>query len=562
MEKDIVNTAVDENQNEDNDQEDSPTPKSKKKFGLFRLSGRKSKDSKHGSSDSLKRQSRDSADFGSEFSLEESTRSLELSAAEKAEVTNKVVLDPEGSSEGTKLQSDAKASNETKLEEAVLKGSSSESKNTSAVQPELAEPEGIDKTGAEEMNGEDISAKQDIVDVKLQKEILEKSVEEPASIQEQNKSAENSQEKQSSVIAKEPSVGVDDISSNTKEEQKESVVTMTIEETVSSYAEETSHVESRRSFEVALEDIKTVHDREITSSEDESVDTVVSTGIPNTGDIAETNEEAQVVTRNKSDMEEPIIAIFNERKGPQKGNLQEQREQDETPVNEEAILLMYPHKLEIQEQNQRHDDHAGEEEAVVLTVDENKENQLQEQVNELLKLDANIKESRPKQESESHVVSVKTVREEMVSTTETNEVKESRKGIDIIDDRPLKLKSAESSPFNEKTSFTSSTPKRPSIDNKKATRKEAKHEELKEPKPVEVNMVDAGFKKSSKMEFQLRIQFSNTIKEVKMSSTELLAQLAEINKQLRELRRELLKVLEIGKDEPKKTDTHEVSVQL
>ena len=595
LEKESANDVGAENQIEEIDQE-SPSSKEKKKFGLFRFSGKKSKSSKHGSLDSLKRQSRDSGDFersGSEFSLEESSGSTESAAAETKEeqASEKTVLsDVEENSENVNLQSYAKTG---EVADVALEGSSSEPKNSSTVQPQLVEDKGIDKTAAEQADGEDTSPKEGIPDDKLRNQILNEKMEESVHILEteivtRNKTdveelilstynerkgphKDDSQDEETPVneeaimLMYPGKQQVDqDHDNNQDDPEKETLVVLAVktskenqvEEQINELlkldadSEESSKQEpadtndkiaspkSIGTFEVALEDINTVQDREITGFKEKNVDTLVSPGKSNEEDVREATRETEIVTRNKTDVEELILSTYNERKGPHKDDSQD----EETPVNEEAIMLMYPGKKQADQDHDKNQDNPEKETLVLLSIKKSKENQVEEQISELLKLDAATEESS-KQEP-----------------ADTNDEITFPKSIGTFDEHLQKFKS-ESSPFDEKTKLTASTPKRPSTDSERDTRQEAKREGGKALKPVEENIADKGFKESSVIQFDLRVVIVNTIKDVKMSSTELLAQLAEINEKLRALKTELLKLLESGKDEPKKAKTEEVSLQ-
>ena len=536
LEKDTASAS--ENQIEENDQESSPKSK---KFGFFRVGGKKSKKSKHGSTGSLRRQSRDSDYFersGSEFSLEESSGSIDSVTAGKPEASKKEVLNLNEKGELIKIESDSKASDETEVENAVLPESVSEQTNNSTVQPASIEDGGTDQTDAGQADGKDSSPKGDSLDDELQHEVFNDPIEKAANIVEQNTSPESSQVKaldfkeesfvsSSTKLRKE----AEDTPSNRAEEGRKEIVT--------THAEETSHyasLESERSQEVTLEDTKAVQELEITSSEGESVETVVSTGISTTADIGETTDETEKESLDKFDIEELMISTYKEKKGL----LQDDR-QDEAPEDKESIIHTVPNNSQRAQDQNKHQEDPGEE------------------VGEFPKLDSSMEENL-KQESKSHLEMTKREGgEKMSSARERNKVKESRKGRRIYDDLPEQFTS-ESSPFSdEKTGFISSTPKRSSVDIYKDTRKETKHGDLKlvgagsiDEKPVKVESV---------VEFQLRVRIVSGIQEVKMSSKVLLAQLAEINEKLQELRCELLKVLESGKHEPEKAGTEEASVQ-
>lgn len=529
LQKDAASAS--ENQIEENDQESSPKSK---KFGFFRVRGKKSKSSKHGSTGSLRRQSRDSDDFersGSEFSLEESSGSIDSVTAGKPEASKKEVLNLNEKGELIKIESDSKASDETEVQNAVLPESVSEPKNNSAVQPTSIE------TAAEQVDGKGSSPKGDSLDDKLQHEVLNEPIEKQLSIVEQNTSPGSSQVKaldfkEESFVSSSTKTSKDaeDTPSNRAEEGKK--------ESITPHAEETSlyvSLKSERSPEVTLEDTKAVQELEITSSEGESVETVVSTGISTTADIGETTDETEKESLDKFDVEELMISTYKEKKGL----LQDDR-QDEAPEDKESITHTVPSNSQRAQAQNKYQEDPGEE------------------VPEFPKLDSNMEENL-KQESKSHREMTKREGgEKMSSARERNKVNESRKGRRIDDDLPEQFTS-ESSPFsNEKAGFISSTPKRSSVDIDKDTRRETKHGDLK---PVRVGSVDEKpVKVESVVEFQLRVRIVSGIQEVKMSSKVLLAQLAEINEKLQELRCELLKVLESGKHEPEQAETEEASV--
>ena len=129
----VNNVGEDEKLTEDHDDETSP--KSKKKFGLFRLSGRKSKSSKDGSRDSLKSRSRDSVDFegtGNELSPTGS-------GSKEPSKPKDVSVDVNRNSEKTSFVSDSVSSNEAEAESTALKTSLSEEEFGSVVQSEMTD---------------------------------------------------------------------------------------------------------------------------------------------------------------------------------------------------------------------------------------------------------------------------------------------------------------------------------------------------------------------------------------------------------------------------------------
>ena len=536
LEKDAATATVTASgsQIEENDQASS---KKSKKFGLFRVGGRKSKSSKHGSTDSLKRQSRDSDDFersGSEFSLEESSGSIDSVTTGKPEASKKEVPNLNEKGELLKIESDSKATDETEVQNAVLPESVTEPKNNSTVQLALIKDGGTDKTGAERMDGKD-SPKGDTLDGKLQHEVYNEPFEQGANIVEQNISPDSSQvkakEEQFVSSSAKPSEDPKDTPSIRSEEGQRENVTL--------HAEETSHsvsLESEPNLEVTLEDTKRVQELEITSSEGESVEIVVSTGISTTADVGETTDETENESLDKFDVEELMIPAYKEKK-----DLLQDDSQDEAPEDKESILSTFPSNFQQAQDQNNHRRDPGED------------------VGKLPKLDSGVDESL-KQEGKSHLEMTKRERGERISSArERNNVNESREGRRIVDDLPEHLTSESFTHSDEKTGFTSSTPKRPSVDIDKDTRNEVKHGDLK---PVGAGRITKRpLKVESVVEFQLRVHIVSGIQEVKMSSKVLLAQLAEINKKLQELRSELLEVLESCKHEPEKAETEEESVQ-
>lgn len=546
-----------ENQIEGNADQAS-SPKSKK-FGFFRLSGKKSKSSKHGSQDSLKGQSRESLNFersGSEFSLEESTGLVESATAGKLDVlAEKNALDPNKPSKGAKGESEARTSNETEIGNAALVERLSEPEKNSPIQPDLTDDNGsFDKTNGEQAGTEDSSPKEDSPADKLQKEDVLEPVGEPPNIPENNPSAENIEgsslgklKEELFVISKtETTKASEDNPSNiTDEVQKESVSLMT-EEKTSSRTEKSGNVVSlgyESNHKVTLEDSKAPHEQAITSSENESVDPVISTGNAKTGDFEKTTDQTESKKPSEFDVEEYIFSTHKERKGPQL--VDHQDEQDETPVDEEAlIMLVYPEKQPVQNENKSQEDSEENEQLIALTVD-NKENRVEEQVNELLKLDL---EEAVEDESATAVDDVKEEGgAEKSPNVEESTTKRSPKGSNIADERPKQFR------FEL---VSSSTPEGTPVGIVQNTR--IKTRVLR---PIEGSIAHAqrAVNVSSVVEYQLRVYIVKTIKEVKVSSKVLLVQLAGINKKLRALKWELLEVQESGKDDthqPKPEEAH------
>lgn len=645
-------------------QEDSASPKTKKKFGIFRISGRKSKsdkrNSKHGSSDSLKRQSVDSADIeslGSELSLEESTGSAEMSttitvvSSTSAEVpttitevvptvsaeesSTSVVMSTtsaevaEESNEIVKPQSNSEVSNEIEGQEAVAVETSSDVKVVSAVLPDVPEKE------IEQPPSQDSKLAIDTLEVESVS-FLEQSpvASEPETFQ---------FKLQSSAISSNKNVKEKEEQHSSTEESRTESIQMVIEEDASTHPKKDFVITP----EVSLEDIKSERDREITSSEDESVDTVVSTEALNTRRVVEMSDDIEVGMRGNIVVDEPVISTYQERKGPlqdaaqeyppidedaitlsyenktqkeisaeehvqeepialvskerredlplgeitfreapvtetepvllikdedmmktdeaheeaqveepsvaqmeeaseeelliptyvqsKRDKTEEEEEEEQASVNEEAMVLSYPDKDEHQIQNESQDGYkTDEEEPVVLETNENKENQIQEQIQEFLKLNASIDE---KSVNESDAVKKD---DEVGKTRDSQKENELPKTKEIIEERSEK--------------FRTSSRKKESVHSEQGER-----EEKQRPIPA-VSYNATRFKRESVMQFHVKVQMVNNIKDVKLSTKVLMAKLAEVNKKLRMLQKELLEVQKSEGNNPTKS-TQMVSVE-
>lgn len=639
---------------EEGGQEDSVSPKTKKKFGIFRVSGRKSKSdkrsSKHGSSDSLKRRSVESVEFesvGSEMSVE-ATGSAEMSTAITelssigAEVPTTITEVPSVSAEESSksvemstpstevvekgneiVEPQSEVTNEIEGQEALVEETSSEAKVVNAVLQDVPENEEIEKPPKQ--------------DTKLSTDTLEV---ESGSSQEQSPVSPEVEtfhfNLQSSVSKDNQNVEENEEHITTDESRKESVQ---IIEDASTYAKKDSVVAP----DVSLEEIKSERDREITSSE-ESVDTVVSTEALNTRIVGEVSEDVEIGMRSIIGVEEPVISTYQERKGPLQDTAQElppidkdemiltydyktrneisegqhvqeepialsskekregllmseitlqeqleepfeeqmeqeelliptyvqskrdktedeeegreeQGEAQEASVNEEAMVLSYPDKDEDQIQNGSQDGpKKDEEEPVVMKTYENKENQIQEQIQEFLKLDASIDE-KSAQKSEA-------VKKDYVvdgtSTRDTPNENELLKTKTITNEHSEKFRD-KLSPFDEKSNFSTSTPKKEPIDSEQGARVDAENKKQKKTPPVSYDVTR--FKQESVMQFHFKVQMVNNIKDAKISTKVLMAHLAEINKKLRMLQKELREVQKCDGDNNSKKSTQMVSVE-
>ena len=257
--------------------------------------------------------------------------------------------------------------------------------------------------------------------------------------------------------------------------------------------------------------------------------------------------------------EEPLIPTYVQRKRAKAEDEDEGREErgevQEASLNEEAMVLTYPDKDEDQIQKKGQDSpKTDEEEPVVLKTHENKENQIQEQIQEFLKLDASIDETSA-QKSEAVKKDYEVNR---TSTRDTPKENESLKTKTIINKHSEKFKD-ESSPFDQKSTFSTSTPKKEPADGEQGARVDAVNKHQKKTPPVSYNVTR--FKQESVMLFHSKVQMVNNIKDAKISTKVLMAQLAEINKKLRMLQKELLEARKCDGDNNSKKSTQMVSVE-
>lgn len=234
---------------------------------------------------------------------------------------------------------------------------------------------------------------------------------------------------------------------------------------------------------------------------------------------------------------------------------EEQGEAQEASVNEEAMVFSYPDKDEDQIQSESQDGpKTDEEEPVVMKTYENKENQIQEQIQEFLKLDNSIDEkSAQKGEAVKKDYEV-----DGTSTRNTPNENELLKTKTIINEHSEKF-GDESSPFDKKNTFSTSTPKKEPVGSEQGTHVDAENITQKKTPPISYNVTR--FKQESVMQFHFKVQMVNNIKDAKISTKVLMAQLAEINKKLRMLQKELLEVRKYDGDNNSKKSTQMVSVE-
>lgn len=465
-------------------------------FGIFRKGGKKSKDPQHASS-SESLNVRNSADFGStasDLSLVGSSVSTESTTVEKVEPSQQNTANENAN---VKLQS-----NDT------------ESKRRSEeIEPTLADfvYQGKEKTTPRKADKDDSSPKQQRISVKLQatgqpetdtqqqKTFIKKSQEESFEIQVQSSTitVKPNEDRGSGHRDRDPDYKEEkDLSQDHSLEEK--VLNDTPFDADAIMPKQQVHYQSNDHFETKDET------RVVVSSESLLKHQTVS-------EIKATpDEEFKVI------VEQSVISTEKQTSGPTQNDSQDHQVQNEAvAVKEEAAELVFPDKHQVSYQHGPQDDIVEDEIPIVEAVSNNVESELE--VNEFLS--TNVKETWGPDEG-NHEKVIEKEREKKV--TQTAEAKQSRQeGLDNIYDHRK-----QSSHFGEKTNFTSHpTPSKPlSLSNKTDAENDFES-------PADAPLI-------------------NTIKDVKMSSSMLLAELGEVNKKLLELKKELLQVLKKGREKP------------
>ena len=466
-------------------------------FGIFRKGGKKSKDPQDASSsESLNvRNSADSGSTASDLSLVGSSVSTESTTVGKVEPASQQNTVNENAN--VKLQS-----NDT------------ESKRRSEeIEPTLADfvYQGKEKTTPRKADKDDSSPKQQRISVKLQatgqpetdtqqqKTFIKKSQEESFEIQVQSSTitVKPNEDRGSGHRGRDPDYKEEkDLSQDHSLEEK--VLNDTPFDADAIMPKQQVHYQSNDHFETKDET------RVVVSSESLLKHQTVS-------EIKATpDEEFKVI------VEQSVISTEKQTSGPTQNDSQDHQVQNEAvAVKEEAAELVFPDKHQVSYQHGPQDDIVEDESPIVEAVSNNVESELE--VNEFLS--TNVKETWGPDKG-NHEKVIEKEREKKV--TQTAEAKQSRQeGLDNIYDHRK-----QSSHFGEKTNFTSHpTPSKPlSLSNKTDAENDFES-------PVDAPLI-------------------NTIKDVKMSSSMLLAELGEVNKKLLELKKELLQVLKKGREKP------------
>ena len=210
--------------------------------------------------------------------------------------------------------------------------------------------------------------------------------------------------------------------------------------------------------------------------------------------------------------------VHSLKKGQQKENQSQMQVEEFLKLNAKVGEVSTP-KAKSEEQNEKEIGNGPaveKEEVHSLEKGRQRENQIQLQVKEFLKLDAKVGEiSTPKAENE-----------EQEEKGERKSVEDSERRFNVIHKMP---------PFKGEGTFTTSTPKREST--KRAQVEKSRGPEIQ---VQSTNHAVKGDKQTSVVEFHFEAQIGNDIKDAKFSTEVLLAQLIEVNKKLRMLQEELL----------------------
>lgn len=423
----------------ENEEKDGSSSNSKSVFGMFRRSGRKDKrSSKHGSSDSLKRLSVDSTEFGDRRS---SGVSIDESASVKVSTPSTEVV------------------KETEKPE-TQRDQPSEVKIVSAAHPAPVENKDSERP-----------------DVPLAAEIL-KTVD--------TMMANNGEEEV-----------------QTKKDEEESVITPDNDK--GSLKQEDQIAEKEPEPVVEMESqLQEANTKE--HKQEESVNEQV---------LKPDNPDQEVLLKIGNGPAVEKEEVHSLKKGQQKENRFQMQVEEFLKLNAKVGEVSTP-KAKSEEQNEKEIGNGPaveKEEVHSLEKGRQRENQIQLQVKEFLKLDAKVGEiSTPKAENEEQ------------------EEKGERKSAEDSERRF----NHKTPPFKGEGTFTTSTPKREST---KRAQVESRGPEIQ---VQSTNHAVKGDKQTSVVEFHFEAQIGNDIKDAKFSTEVLLAQLIEVNKKLRILQEELL----------------------
>ena len=425
----------------ENEEKDGSSSNSKSVFGMFRRSGRKDKrSSKHGSSDSLKRLSVDSTEFGDRRS---SGVSIDESASVKVSTPSTEVV------------------KETEKPE-TQRDQPSEVKIVSAAHPAPVENKDSERP-----------------DVPLAAEIL-KTVD--------TMMANNGEEEV-----------------QTKKDEEESVITPDNDKGSLKQEEQIAEKEPEPVVEMESQ-LQKANTKE--HKQEESVNEQV---------LKPDNPDQEVLLKIGNGPAVEKEEVHSLKKGQQKENQFQMQVEEFLKLNAKVGEVSTP-KAKSKEQNEEIGNGPAVEKEEVNSLEKGRqrENQIQLQVKEFLKLDAKVGEiSTPKAENE-----------EQEEKGERKSVEDSERRFNVIHKTP---------PLKGEGTFTTSTPKREST-----KRTQVEKSGSPEIQVQSTNRAVKGDKQTSVVEFHFEAQIGNDIKDAKFSTEVLLAQLIEVNKKLRMLQEELL----------------------
>ena len=538
----------------ENEEKDGSSSNSKSVFGMFRRSGRKDKrSSKHGSSDSLKRLSVDSTEFGDRRS---SGVSIDESASVKVSTPSTEVV-----KETEKPETQRDQPSEVKI---VSAAHPAPVENKDSERPDVPLAAEILKTVDTMManNGkEEVQTKKDKEEsvitpdndkgsLKQEEQIAEKEPEPVVEMESQLQEANTKEHKQEESVNEQvlkpdnpdqevplkiesgPAVEKEEVHSLKKGQQKENQFQMQVEEFLKLNAKvgevSTPKAKSEEQDEKEIGNGSAVEKEEVHSLEKgQQKENQFQVQVKEFLKLDATVGEVSTLKAKNEEQDEKEIGdgptvekeeVHSLKKGQQKENQFQMQVEEFLKLNAKVGEVSSP-KAKSEEQNEKEIGNGPtveKEEVHSLEKGRQRENQIQLQVKEFLKLDAKVGEiSTPKAENE-----------EQEEKGERKSAEDSERRFNVIHKTP---------PFKGEGTFTTSTPKREST--KRAQVEKSGGPEIQ---VQSTNRAVKGDKQTSVVEFHFEAQIGNDIKDAKSSTEVLLAQLIEVNKKLRILQEELL----------------------
>ena len=537
----------------ENEEKDGSSSNSKSVFGMFRRSGRKDKrSSKHGSSDSLKRLSVDSTEFGDRRS---SGVSIDESASVKVSTPSTEVV-----KETEKPETQRDQPSEVEI---VSAAHPAPVENKDSERPDVPLAAEILKTVDTMManNGkEEVQTKKDKEEsvitpdndkgsLKQEEQIAEKEPEPVVEMESQLQEANTKEHKQEESLNEQvlkpdnpdqevllkigngPAVEKEEVHSLKKGQQKENQFQMQVEEFLKLNAKvgevSTPKAKSEEQDEKEIGNGSAVEKEEVHSLEKgQQKENQFQVQVKEFLKLDATVGEVSTLKAKNEEQDEKEIGdgptvekeeVHSLKKGQQKENQFQMQVEEFLKLNAKVGEVSTP-KSKSKEQNEEIGNGPAVEKEEVHSLEKGRqrENQIQLQVKEFLKLDAKVGEiSTPKAENEGQE-----------EKGERKSVEDSERRFNVIHKTP---------PFKGGGTFTTSTPKREST-----KRTQVEKSGSPEIQVQSTNRAVKGDKQTSVVEFHFEAQIGNDIKDAKSSTEVLLAQLIEVNKKLRMLQEELL----------------------